>query len=543
MEKYYKVLLVDDEAEIREGMAQRIPWETLGFQICGTAENGVEALDLIEKEYPEIIITDIQMPFMDGLELIDRAQSLLPLSKFIVFSGYDLFEYAQKAISLDVAEYLLKPFSAQDLMAVLQKVKTSMDEEKQAQRNIESLQAQFEASLPLLRQSFLLSCLSNGMSAERLQQQSESLSLSSYQGYGVVLFDIGSLKEMPHFQGKAELYFLAMKQFVSEHLAPLVTSETFIFGEVLVSILLFETKLDMNELLTRINEICREASRINGGTVVAGVSQPVGHLKQLARAYRQAQEALADSYRLDRQELFTIYIRDVVQQSTDLLILTEQEQRNFANLLKLGSSQGLESFVAQMFEKISANHLSLAQYRVYLLEHVTLLLRMANSYEHAPLLVFEEDVMEKIGQIEKLSLEEMRMWFLQKALQLSRTIQMTTADSGKAFIQKAKLLVKERYHQPDLSIEQISQELYLSAAYFSSMFKKETGQSFVSYLTKERLKQALVLLETTADKSYMIAEKVGYSEPNYFSYVFKKHYGLSPSKYRKQLAQAAEKSL
>lgn len=116
---------------------------------------------------------------------------------------------------------------------------------------------------------------------------------------------------------------------------------------------------------------------------------------------------------------------------------------------------------------------------------------------------------------------------------------MTTVDSGKALIQKAKLLVKEDYQNPDLTIEAVSQKLYLSAAYFSSVFKKETGQSFVSYLTKERLSQAVILLETTTDKSYMIAEKVGYSEPNYFSYVFKKHYGLSPSKYRNQFVQSS----
>lgn len=539
MDKGYKVLLVDDEAEIREGMAHRIPWEELGFTICGTAENGLEALDIIEKEYPEIIITDIQMPFMDGLELIEQARLLLPLSKFIVFSGYDVFEYAQKAVSLHVAEYLLKPFSAQDLIEVLEKVKASMDEEKQAQRDIEKLQQQFEESLPLLRQSFLLSCLNGGMTPESIVQQSSRLDLDKNQGYSVLLFDGGSLQDAPHFQGKEELYLVAVKQFILENLSPVVQSETFIFGEVIISILLLESTIDMNELLKRINEICREASRLNGGTVVAGVSQRVATLFQLAFAYEQAQDALAYSYRLDRQEWFTTYIQDVVQQSVALFILTEQEQRRFANLLKLGSREGLETFVMDTFEKISDAHLSLPQYRVYLLEHVTLLLRIMNSYEMTPMSIFQEDVMGKIEQLDKVSLEEMRDWFLQKSEQLRQGIQMTTADSGKALIQKAKLLVKENYQNPDLTIEEISQKLYLSAAYFSSVFKKETGQSFVSYLTKERLSQAVILLETTADKSYMIAAKVGYSEPNYFSYVFKKHYGLSPSKYRNQLAQSS----
>lgn len=177
MDKYYKVLLIDDEAEIREGMAARIPWKELGFIICGTAENGVEALELAEKNHPDIIITDIQMPFMDGLTFIQKAQKMLPLSKFIVFSGYERFEYAQKAISLHVTEYLLKPFSSQDLIEVLIHTKNEMNQEKQQRRNLELLQKQFQENLPLLRQNFLLSCLSGLVTEESIIQQSASFKL------------------------------------------------------------------------------------------------------------------------------------------------------------------------------------------------------------------------------------------------------------------------------------------------------------------------------------------------------------------------------
>lgn len=532
---YYKVLLVDDEAEIREGMAQRIPWETLGFTIIGTAENGLEALDIIEKDYPEMIITDIQMPFMDGLALIERARTLLPLSKFIVFSGYDVFEYAQKAVSLHVAEYLLKPFSAQDLITVLVSLKQKMDQEKQERRDIAKLQRDFEANLPLLRQSFLLSCLSGLLTSERMDQQRESFSLPKAQEYAVILFDIGSFKENRHFKGKEELYLVAIKQFVTENLATLSANDTFIFGEYIVSIAASARSFDMNELLKRVNEICRESGRINGSTVVAGVSQKVTELTQLAMAYQQAQDALAYSYRLDRQAWFTTYIKDVVQKPPTILILTEKEERGLMHVLKLGTKEQLQTFVQEMFDKIQTHHLSLAHYRVFLLEHVTLLLRVANTYEFDPIVLFGEDMIKRVERLDKVSLDEMMTWFFEKAQQLNHEIQLTMNDSGKALIQKAKLLVKESYKDPELSIEKISQQLYLSAAYFSSIFKKETGQSFVSFLTEERLKQAVYLLETTTDKSYMIAEKVGYSEPNYFSYVFKKHYGLSPSKYRKQL--------
>lgn len=533
MEKKYKVLLIDDEAEIREGMAARIPWEELGLKICGTAENGLEALELAEKKHPDIIITDIQMPFMDGLTFIQKAQKMLPLSKFIVFSGYERFEYAQKAVSLHVTEYLLKPFSAQDLVEVLIHTKNEMHQEKQQRRNLEVLQQQFQENLPLLRQNFLLSCMSGIVTEESIIQQSASFHLKAKESYSVLLFDTGSLKNSTHFKGQEALYMMSIKQFVIDNLSPLVENETFVFGEYVVSLLIPQKAFDVDHLMKHVNEICREVSRENGEMVVAGMSQIVSELAQLPVAYEQAQDALAYSYRLDRQEWFATYIKDVVQPKS-LLILTEKEERQLTNLLKLGSTDDLEQMITAIFDKIKHQHLSFQNYRVYLIEHLTLLLRVVTAYGFDPQQVFQEDVMKKIEILDKLSLEEMLSWFLQKSIQLNQEIQMTNIDSGKAAINKAKWLVKEQYQNPDLSIEDISKELFLSSAYFSSIFKKETGQSFVSYLTQERLKQAAHLLETTSDKSYMIAEKVGYSEPNYFSYVFKKHYGLSPSKYRNQ---------
>lgn len=533
LEKYYKVLLIDDEAEIREGMAFRIPWEQLGLTICGTAENGVEALELAEKHHPDIIITDIQMPFMDGLTFIQKAQKMLPLSKFIVFSGYERFEYAQKAVSLHVTEYLLKPFSSQELVEVLIHTKNEMLREKQQHRDIERLQQQFQENLPLLRQSFLLSCLSGLATEESIEHQSESFQLMANNHYSLLLFDTGNLKHASHFKGKEALYMISIKQFVNEKLSQLLVNDTFIFGDYVVSLLPLALDFDVDLLMKHVNEICREVSRENGEMVMAGLSQSVAGLAQLPFAYEQAQDALAYSYRLDRQEWFATYIQDVTQ-ATDLIILSEKGERQLTNLLKLGSERDLEERIATIFQEIKDKHLSFQNYRVYLIEHVTLLLRIVASYDSDPQQVFQEDIMKKIAMLDKLSLEEMADWFLEKSTQLNQSIQMSTLDSGKAAINKAKWLVKELYQDPDLSIEDISQELFLSSAYFSSIFKKETGQSFISYLTEERLKQAVRLLETSTDKNYMIAEKVGYSEPNYFSYVFKKHYGLSPSKYRAQ---------
>lgn len=538
MANYYKVLLVDDEEEIREGMARRVPWADLGLVICGTAENGIEALDLVEKENPDIIITDIQMPFMDGLEFIEQARKRLPLSKFIVFSGYDVFEYAQKSVSLHVTEYLLKPFSAQDLSDVLLKIKQQMDQEKQERRDLASLQARFDESLPLLQQSFLLGCLSGFLPPERILQQKPSFSFSNREAYSLILFEVGTGKENNYFIGREELYLMSIKEFVSQKLPLEIVNHTFIFGEYVVAILAFPPNFEVGNLVKQVNDICREASQISTQIVLAGLSQKIKELTFLPQAFREAQDALTYSYRLDRSEWFATYQKDIAkEQAVTALLLTENEERTFTNLIKLGNKELLTQAINESFKRIKEQHVPLKYYQVYLLEHVTLLLKIAHSYSFEPMDVFGEDLLKMVEDLQKVSLEEMTRWFLTKSQQLNEKIQWSTTDSGKAVIQKAKLLVKEQYSDPELTIEKMSQALFLSPAYFSSLFKKETGQSFISFLTEERLQQARQLMETTNDKSYVVAEKVGYSEPNYFSYVFKKRFGLSPSKYRNQMAK------
>lgn len=152
--EYYKILLVDDELEIRDGMIQKLDWHQLGYDVAAAAENGVEALEKADQVQPDVIMTDIRMPFMDGLEFIEKVIERLPAVKIIVFSGFDDFEYAQKAINLGVEEYILKPISAKQLEESLIKLKKKMDEELARKRDIAILRRSYEESFPILREQF-----------------------------------------------------------------------------------------------------------------------------------------------------------------------------------------------------------------------------------------------------------------------------------------------------------------------------------------------------------------------------------------------------
>ena len=152
----YKVLIVDDEEEIRHGIIKKIDWEKYGFTVVGDAENGKDAIDKVEKFQPDIIMTDIKMPFMDGLELGEYVYKESPSTKIIIFSGSDDLEYAHKAIKINVVEYVLKPINSIELIEVLKKLKNTMDEEYNEKKNFEKLNKYYLESLPIMKEKFLV---------------------------------------------------------------------------------------------------------------------------------------------------------------------------------------------------------------------------------------------------------------------------------------------------------------------------------------------------------------------------------------------------
>ena len=174
----YRVLLVDDEEDIRVGISRKIDWEGLGYALVGEAENGRDALELAESLQPDVVLTDIKMPFMDGLELCRILTERLPASKFVVFSGFDDFEYAKQAIQMNVSEYILKPINAPELTAVLERLHSQLDAERAERRDAQQLRERYEESLPLLRSLFLTRLLDGRVPQERVAELSERYDLA-----------------------------------------------------------------------------------------------------------------------------------------------------------------------------------------------------------------------------------------------------------------------------------------------------------------------------------------------------------------------------
>ena len=165
----YRIILVDDEEEVRKSIVRKIGWEEAGFQVAGDAENGEDALEKIEALEPDVVLTDIRMPYMDGLTLAERIRQKYPSMKIVIFSGYDDFEYAKQAIKLNVTEYILKPVNVEELTAILKRIKVNLDQEIEQKRNVSLLRENYIRSLPILRENFLNELISRHMEPETVE--------------------------------------------------------------------------------------------------------------------------------------------------------------------------------------------------------------------------------------------------------------------------------------------------------------------------------------------------------------------------------------
>lgn len=248
-------------------------------------------------------------------------------------------------------------------------------------------------------------------------------------------------------------------------------------------------------------------------------------------SYRSAQSAL--DYRFILGTGKSIYIDDVEPDNSVQLQFDEQEERSMLNAIKISSEEEITEIIDKLFKKIEELLLPFNKYRIYLMEIMTSLLKLIQAYN----LDIDEIFGENFNCYSYLdsfdSIHEVKKWFISKAIRVNIFIKKERINSSMVLVEKAKQYVKENYNDYDISVEKLCSQLHVSPTYFSTIFKRETEMNFVNFLTTVRLEQAVKLLNTTDDKTYMIAEKVGYPEANYFSYVFKRKFGVSPSKYRK----------
>lgn len=533
----YRIMIVDDEEEIRLGIIKKIDWESNGFVMVGDAENGQDALEKVEKLQPDVIMTDIKMPFMDGLELGKKISELMPSTKIIIFSGCDDFEYAHRAIKINVIEYILKPINSMELIEVLKRLKIQLDHEYDEKRNLQTLYKHYVESLPVIREQFLIGAIEGRVTENQWKEQSEKLDVdfkAKYLSVALIHADgtlISEEENSVSIQKDSALISISIKKIVDENMGKYCKFISFPYSDIIVVIGNFEEKEDILVFIKGINEVCKIYERIIGLTMSAGVGYVYNNPSEIRFSYRSAQSAL--DYRFVLGTGKAIYIDDVEPDNSIQLQFDEQEERFMLNAIKISSEEEIAETIDKLFRKIEDLLLPFNKYRIYIMEIMTSILKLVQAYNLDIDEIFGENF-NCYSYLETFdSIDEVKKWFIKKAIKVSICIKRERINSSMLLVEKAKQYIKENYNDYDISVEKLCSKLHVSPTYFSTIFKRETEMNFVNYLTTVRLEQAVKLLNTTDDKTYMIADKVGYPEANYFSYVFKKKFGVSPSKYRK----------
>lgn len=529
----YNVMLVDDEEEVRVAIEKKINWQELGFQVIATAENGQDALEVALEKQPDVVMTDINMPFMNGLEFCKQLKAQQPATKVVIFSGYDEFEYAKEAIELSAEEYILKPIDADELYKVFARIKVSLDDELDKMRNIQNLEKYYQESFPFFREQFLIGLIEGHIELDRISEITSDYGEGiegNFYAVGIIKLSFDKSEKVNNVDRK--LLSVSLNQLAKKSLEGFNNYHCINYLGNVIVLGCFEKEEEYQGFVGELDKICKMSAKLIEVPTTAGAGNVVTSLKDLFSSFKSARDAV--SYRILFDENQAISINDVEPHQASVNLFENDNVNSILKQIKIGSEEDLNQAIHEFFEGLSHKGIAIYQLKLSILEAYFEVIKLAKSYD-----ISDIDMSNKDGDVlvildEFDSFDTIEKWFIDKCFAIRKEINKTRLDSTSLLIDKAKEFIGEHFSESDLSVDRLCSHLNVSANYFSALFKKSTGDSFVTYLTNIRMKKAVELLETTDEKAYIIAGMIGYDEPNYFSYVFKKAYGISPSKYRQQ---------
>jgi two-component system response regulator YesN len=512
----YKVFLVEDEITTREGIRDNVDWRAASFELCGEAPDGEIALPQIEAIQPDVLITDIRMPFMDGLQLCKIVREHMAWMKIIIISGYNDFQYAQTAIQLGVTEYLLKPVSVQDLQSVLNKVAYALDQEKSERAYLKRLRSQVEDNLALLRDKFLLRLVTGGESSLSAIEQSQQLGLNILAPfYQVALLQVRTVNS-------GQVLDYAACQQVEKIVSELLGTNM----EVLL------TKKDMEEFVLILKgenqEQIEEESAFLAGLVRDEVEKRTPY--RLAVGIGSPQQRMSDLHCSFAEALVQL------QDPRETQIVNELKKLDYAALRSYLEHGQIEEF--EPFFDLSIRPLAEAALHSNLLKHYILVDISLTTAQFVSDLGGETaqilpDLGEKDADLSAIQrLEQMKARIL-RIFQAALTFRDSQEGYDRtAIIHRAQKYIANHYADSNLSLNEVAAQVNFSPNHFSAVFSDQTGETFRDYLTRTRIDQARKLLRATRLKCSEVAFQCGYNDPHYFSMMFRKNCGMTPQQFR-----------
>lgn len=547
-----KIFLAEDEVVVRETIKRMIPWEELGFELVGEAADGEMALPLLIRQQPDLLITDIKMPFMDGLTLARLAKKEIPGLKVVILSGYDDFNYAKQAIGIGVEDYLLKPITKNALIERLSEIRSCYEHEKTQKEYYEKFQREMQAYEKNSSRDFFEALVGGSMDMMEVYKRAEKLGLDIVaEAYNVLIFTMNCDED---FSGQRDEYssweaesLELLKNFFAGHSsAMLFRSNIFSYG------VLLKGQRETIEENTRacVDEIRKILSRQDGRREwFLAVGQSVDRLSQIQKSYHTASRAFSQRYLYDENILYYDEMETMEhpggQAETEDNAYLQKVDVNALNpailqkFLSNGLQEETENFVKDYFYAIGQEPMESLVFRNYVILNVRFSVISfikglgcdTNEMESAD----TEEVLAESGK-------NMESAIAYAKKMISQAIEIRDQNSGnknRSILKTAVDFIDSHYMDEEISLNTVANVANVSSNHFSALFSQNMGQTFIEYLTTLRMNKAKELLRCTGMRSSEIAGEIGYKDAHYFSYLFKKTQGMTPSDYRKAREEKA----
>lgn len=532
-----RVFLVEDESIIRETLRDNVPWAQCGYTFVGDAGDGEMALPLIREAKPDVLITDIRMPFMDGLDLSKLVLQEFPQMKIIIISGFDDFEYAQQAISIGIERYLLKPITKNTLLSVLDEVKSKIERERAQQNYIAQFRQEAQDYEQYARRRFFERVVAGQLTVQQIYEQAEKLDLDlRAQSYTIAFVSV-----MPEQHGATESYSepgARIRDGLVAHFLKYPEYILFRWNLTTYAVLLKGDTDKVDGYIQRCLRTVREQYETYAPEQdwYVAVGKPIQRLSMLPVCFEEVSRLWAYRHILPQQH--------VLKSDTVSFLTGTDEKHDFAGLdvdkvdpavvtgvLQSAAAQEVSRFVDEYVQSLE-EALSSGPFCQFLMLSV----RFAAVKFVQALNIPQEDYLSRlsctdmIGQ--NISTDDLKRYLSDVLL---RAIELRDQEAGgqyRSLLKQAVSYIDANFQNEEISLNRVAKEVNISANYLSAVFSQEMGTTFVEYLTAKRMKKARELLRSSDLRSGEVAAAVGYKDPHYFSFLFKKTQGCTPRDYR-----------
>ncbi len=529
-----RVLVVDDEEIIRRGIIRKVQRLVADAQIVGEAADGEQALLLVEREKPDIVLTDIKMPIIDGLMFIEKALEASESTKFIIFSGYNDFGYAQKALRLGVCDYLLKPIDNDELVRVIREAAERIDAEKQQRRFFKTLTRETQKDQIALKNS-LVGALLDGGKADADEKLRDAGYALTYPRFTAFMARISSTEGCVFAEENAALLKFAVCNICEETLAAGGVAAVVDDGqsEEYVQGFLNHTA-PIHTLKFLFENAVRSVAEHLGITIFFGTGRQYESLAEVPQSCAEARKSVLQKHIYADSDV--IWHEDYLVLKGHFYVLSEEMRNLFLGMLENADEEPLIQFTARVLADLARQKVSYGKVVEICIEIMLLLInfmKKENSYSNTDL----EDISVNSYFSSCIRMQDFEQLLCRRIRACCAFKRDQDASSGRKIIQQIVARIDKEYFN-DLKLSTFARQYFLNQSYLSQLFATETGENFSTYISVLRIKKAKELLKSTNFSTSKVGELVGYKERSYFTRVFEKYEKKTPYQYR----EAAKKN-